>query len=77
MNGYAAGGIAIPLRNYHNQGRSGVLPEGIHLGDATGGATLLLEMMLRMGELETPVAAIRERWANGWETHSGRLQEAV
>ncbi|HEX9878651.1 MAG TPA: hypothetical protein VGB25_00485 [Candidatus Binatia bacterium] len=76
LNGYLAGGIAIPLRNYHNQGRSGVMPEGIHLVDAVGGAALLLEMISRIGELEATAAAIRARWDKRWETYSGRLQES-
>lgn len=74
LNGYAAGGLAIPLRNYHNQGRKGIMPEGIHLRDAEGGLLLLLDMLARAGETETPIEEIRHRWKKGWARFNGRLQ---
>ena len=74
LNGYAAGGLAIPLRNYHNQGRKGIMPEGIHLRDAEGGLLLLLEMLARAGEADTSIDEIRRRWEKGWERFNGRLQ---
>ncbi len=74
LNGFAAGGIAIPLRNYHNQGKKGVMPEGIHLRDVEGGLALLLEMLLRKEESGAPVEEIRRRWEKGWVQYNGRLQ---
>ena len=62
LNGYAAGGIAIPLRNYHNQGNTKIMPEGIHLNDAVGGMTFLMEMLARTKEWQTPIDRIRRRW---------------
>ncbi len=74
LNGYAAGGIAIPLRNYHNQGNTKIMPEGIHLRDAAGGGALLLEMLTRMREWQTPMEEIRRRWGKGWCQYNERLQ---
>lgn len=37
-------GLAVPLRNYHNQGRKGPAPEIIHAQDLENGRTLLAQM---------------------------------
>jgi len=73
LNGYVTGGIAVPLRNYHNQGRRGIEPEAVHLGDVEGAVRLLLEMALRMEEFELPAREILNRWQGAWQRYGDRL----
>jgi len=42
--GYATGAVALPLKNYHNQGRRRLRPEAVDLDDALD----LVEILLRM-----------------------------
>ncbi|MFQ5902681.1 MAG: hypothetical protein ACE5JO_03230 [Candidatus Binatia bacterium] len=74
LKGQVAGGVAIPLHNYHNQGRKRIGPEGIHLRDIEGAVRFLVEMVVRMGEFELPTEEIRKRWENTWQKYGGRLQ---
>lgn len=39
--GYKTMGLAVPLKNYHNQGKSGPAPEIIHIDDVENGRKLL------------------------------------
>ena len=48
--GYATTAIALPLRNYHNHGPAGPLPEIISLADFRAGAALLVEGVLAAAE---------------------------
>jgi len=47
--GYRAGGIALPLACYHNQGPRGVAPEEIDLGDLEGATRLISAVAERAG----------------------------
>lgn len=48
--GYEAGGVAIPLVNYHNGwGAEAVAPEKVRLSDVEGGVRLLAEAAKRFG----------------------------
>jgi endoglucanase len=42
--GFTTMGLAVPLKNYHNQGKNGPAPEIIHLNDAENGRKLLTEL---------------------------------
>lgn len=74
LRGYMAGGIAVPLRNYHNQGRKAIRPEGIHLKDVEGAVRFLVELLARTGEFEVPLEEIRQRWQGAWQQYGSRLQ---
>ena len=75
LNSHVAGGIAIPLRNYHNQGKNGIGPEGVRLGDAVGAARLLVEMAKKMDQFDAPIKKIRQRWEAALEKYGKKLQE--
>jgi len=72
-SGYASGGIAVPLRNYHNQGRKRIGPEGIHLGDVEGAIRLLVELALRTDEFDLARQETVQRWEGLWEKYGSRL----
>ncbi len=73
LRGHITGGIAVPLRNYHNQGRKGIRPEVVHLRDVEGAVRILFEMMVRMEEFEAPTEEILKRWESAWEKYGPRL----
>ena len=74
LRGYIAGGIAVPLRNYHNQGKKRIGPEVVHLKDVEGAVRFLIEMTIRMEEFETPTMEILKRFENSWQKYGARLQ---
>jgi endoglucanase len=74
LKGYMAGGMAIPLRNYHNQSGKVIAPEGVHLRDVEGSVRLLVQTLRRIDEFEVPVDEIRQRWDGAWQKYHGRLQ---
>ncbi|MFN7972859.1 MAG: M28 family peptidase [Acidobacteriota bacterium] len=57
LQGYKAAGIAFPLGNYHNVGRTGVRPEHISVEDVVCGLALMRDLALRSGELAGLIAA--------------------
>lgn len=73
LRGYVAGGIAVPLHNYHNQGKTRIGPEGVHLKDVEGAVRFLVEIAGRMGEFETPVRNTLERFEASWQKYGDRL----
>ncbi|MEK7334394.1 MAG: hypothetical protein AAB222_03615, partial [Candidatus Binatota bacterium] len=74
LRGYIAGGIAVPLRNYHNQGKKRIGPEVVHLKDVEGAVRFLIEMTIRMEEFETPTMEILKRFENSWQKYGARLK---
>ena len=75
LAGCVAGGIAIPLHNYHNQGKTKIGAEAVHLRDVEGAVRFLVELALRIGEFEAATAAVRSRIESGWEKYGQRLLE--
>lgn len=75
LAGHIAGGIAVPLHNYHNQGRKRIGPEGVHLRDVEGAARLLVEMITRIDEFTGPAKRVLERFESTWEKYGPRLQK--
>jgi endoglucanase len=73
LKGHVTGGIAVPLGNYHNQGRKRIQPEVVHLRDVEGARRLLVEMVVRMEGFGVPTEEIRRRWQRTWEKYGGRL----
>ena len=69
-SGYRAGALALPMRNYHNDGGRCLRPEVVHLDDLLGTVQLLVHLVGRPGglggalglatrALETDLAAFR------------------
>lgn len=77
LRGHVTGGIAIPLHNYHNQGRKRIGPEAVHLKDVEDAVRLLVEMVLRMEEFELPTRETLTRMANSWERYGPRLHQKL
>jgi putative aminopeptidase FrvX len=75
LAGYVAGGIAIPLHNYHNQGKTRIGAEAVHLRDVKGAVRYLFELAARIGEFEAATAEVRSRIESGWEKYRTRLLE--
>ena len=74
LKGHITGGIAVPLGNYHNQGRKRIAPESVHLDDVHGAVRFLVELVLRIGEFEAPTEEILKRFRSAWQRYGGRLQ---
>ena len=77
LKGHITGGIAVPLHNYHNQGRKRLGPEAVHLRDVAGTIRLLVEMISRIEEFEAPTQGILKRFENSWQKYGGRLQQKL
>lgn len=57
--GYATTAIALPLRNYHNNGPDGAAPEIISLSDFRAAAALLYEAILAAADEATEAYRVR------------------
>jgi endoglucanase len=75
LNGYVAGGIAIPLHNYHNQGKTKIGAEAVHLRDVEGAVRFLVELALRIEDFATATEDVRARIEGGWEKYGARLKQ--
>jgi endoglucanase len=73
LTGYLTGGVAIPLHNYHNQGRRRIGPEAVDLRDVAGAARLLYEIAVKIDAFDAPVDEIRKRMENNWQKYRMRL----
>jgi len=73
LNGHVTGGIAIPLFNYHNQGRGRIGPEAVHLRDVERSVRFLVEAAARVAEFHLPQKELLSRWEKGWLEHHHRL----
>ena len=73
LNGYVAGGVAIPLHNYHNQGKTKIGAEAVHLRDVEGAVRFLVELAARIEEFEKATEEARRRIEGGWEKYGARL----
>jgi len=74
LKGHISGGIAVPLNNYHNQGKRRIGPEGVYLKDVQGAVRLLVEMVVRMEEFKAPTEEILTRFQSAWQKYGRRLQ---
>lgn len=74
LGGHMAGGIAVPLHNYHNQGKRRIGVEGVHLRDVEGAAKLLVEMTTRIDEFPGPAKRVLERFEGTWKKYGPRLR---
>jgi putative aminopeptidase FrvX len=59
--GYAAGGLALPLGNYHNMGERKIAEEIVHVDDLVGMARLLPVAAERIARGPSPLAGLRAR----------------
>lgn len=74
LRGHVTGGIAVPLGSYHNQGRTKIAPERIHLKDVEGAVRFLTEVIARMDEFDLPTEEIRKRMELTWQKYGNRLK---
>lgn len=75
LAGYVAGGIAIPLFNYHNQGKTKVGAEAVHLRDVEGAVRFLFELARRIEDFDAATEETRARIESGWEKYGTRLKQ--
>ena len=75
LEGYVAGGIAIPLHNYHNQGRTRLGPEAVHLRDVEGAVRFLVAIVARIGDFAAPTEALRRKLEGEWQKLGPRLKQ--
>ncbi|OGQ84798.1 MAG: hypothetical protein A3F90_08270 [Deltaproteobacteria bacterium RIFCSPLOWO2_12_FULL_60_19] len=73
LSGHVSGGVAIPLRNYHNQGTTRIGAEGVHIKDVEGAVRFLVEMAIRPEDFESATEELRRRIESGWVKYGGRL----
>ncbi len=74
LNGWVAGGIAVPLHNYHNQGKAKIGAEAVHIRDVEGVVGFLVAMAERIGEFAAATEATRKRIEGGWKKYGARLK---
>ncbi len=74
LRGYVTGGIAVPLHNYHNQGKRRIEPEGVYLKDVQGAVRFLVEMVVRVEEFKAPTEKTLMRFQSTWQKYGRRLQ---
>jgi len=73
--GYIAGGIAIPLHNYHNQGKRKIGAEAVHLKDVAEAVRFLVETAERFESFDAGSEELRTRLEGGWEKYGARLKQ--
>jgi putative aminopeptidase FrvX len=59
--GYKTMGLAVPLKNYHNQGKSGPAPEIIHMEDVENGRKLLTQVAKNLKTFKTVGPDLQKR----------------
>ena len=74
LRGHVTGGIAVPLHNYHNQGKKRIGPEAVHLRDVEGAVRFLVEIVVKTEEFEVPTKEILKRFENSWQRYGARLK---
>jgi hypothetical protein len=74
LAGHIAGGVAIPLHNYHNQGKSRIGAEAVALRDVEAAVDLLTELARRLRDFDASGEEVKKRIESGWEQHGDRLR---
>ena len=74
LAGHIAGGVAIPLHNYHNQGKTRIGAEAVALRDVEAAVDLLTELARRLGDFDAIGEELKKRIESGWEQHGDRLR---
>ena len=75
LQGHVAGGIAVPLHSYHNQGRERIGAEAVHIKDVEGAVRFLVEMVGRMGAFAVPAEELQRRLESAWQKFGPRLKQ--
>ena len=79
--GFRTGALALPLENYHNNGKKGLRPERIHLDDALGLVRLLIAFATSRdgvsGILKSASHHLRSAMERGQQQHAARLRETM
>ncbi|HKA34222.1 MAG TPA: hypothetical protein VKH64_13460 [Candidatus Binatia bacterium] len=76
LAGHISGGVAIPLHNYHNQGKSRIGAEAVAIADVENAVRLLVELAARLDEFDRATQDVKNRIESGWEKYGGRLAGA-
>ena len=79
--GFRTGALALPLVNYHNNGKKRLRPERIHLDDALGLFRLLIAFSTSRdgvsGILRSASNHLRSAMERGQQQHAARLRESM
>ncbi len=75
LAGHISGGVAIPLHNYHNQGKSRIGAEAVAVADVENATRLLVELCGRLHEFDRAAEDVKKRIESGWEKYGGRLTD--
>jgi putative aminopeptidase FrvX len=74
LAGHIAGGVAVPLHNYHNQGKTRIGAEAVAIQDVEAAIELLTELARRRGDFDGTAEELRKRIESGWENSGDRLR---
>jgi len=74
LAGHIAGGVAIPLHNYHNQGKTRIGAEAVAIRDVEAAVDLLTELSRRIGDFDSVGEELKKRIESGWEKSGERLR---
>jgi endoglucanase len=73
LAGHISGGVAIPLHNYHNQGKRRIGAEAVAIADVENAVRLLVELAARLDAFDQATQDLRNRIESGWEKYGGRM----
>ncbi len=76
LAGHITGGVAIPLHNYHNQGKTRIGAEAVAIADVENAVRLLVELSARLGDFDQATKDVKTRIESGWEKYGDRLRDA-
>ncbi len=79
--GFRTGALALPLENYHNNGKKGLRPERIHLDDALGLVKLLVAFATNHDGIDALLKSatqhLKTALDRGQPQHAARLRETM
>jgi endoglucanase len=75
--GYRAGGIALPLVAYHNQGPRGVAPEEVDVRDLEGAVSLIAAVAERAGSGVDDIDLLRNELVRNSEEGRQKLRTPI
>jgi putative aminopeptidase FrvX len=76
LAGHVAGGVAIPLHNYHNQGKSRIGAEAVAFADVENAIRFLTALAMRLDEFDSTTEELKSRIDSGWAKYGSKLRRA-
>jgi endoglucanase len=76
LAGHIAGGVAIPLHNYHNQGKSRIGAEAVAFADVENAIRFLTALGMRLDEFDSTTEELKSRIDSGWVKYGSKLRRA-